>query len=694
MPHLFLALLLCVAPALSDESKDALAPTSSLEDALTGPLDTVTISTNSLEESLLFYQNGLGLSVEGPMSLTDAQRREQRQRWGVEQDVSWEMYRLYREGVESTAQIRLLVLDQPTQAIHQSWSALELGTFSVGYPNKDQTGLDTKIRSMGFGALNVLERYTVPRTDKTLYPIEETIFNGPDFVHAVGINRGGGMAQLGPIDEATGYGGPAYSAAMVSDSNAMLGFLVGVLGLELRSDRIWKSAGSKGALNVPDGTVFRFSIVYSPGARSQHLLLVEYQNVDPIDTGVAPRLPNRGIGMWSFTVKDLDTVLSRATDSHAPVVSAPQCINSVFHGTIRTATLEAPNGLLIELFEEVAECGENTFTATELPFVIDGWREIVASVSSLAAYEDFFTKVAGWEVRARVKTSAAQLVVWGLPAGASASEVLMGNPGTDTGFIRLVQFEGVAQQQIRSGTQSWDTGGIFDFNVRVADMQRKHVELLGRGWQATADPERFVFGPFEVTEWITRGPDGVSIAMIERHTPELEGWPGLREFSRTFNATQVVSDMPASLRFYRDTLGFQPYLEHRGVSEGDGANVLGLPHNLARELEREVWILHPQGINEGSVELLAFDGLDGRDVSARAIPPNLGLLMKRFSVSDVNALEKHLRSSGYDTEYSPTALTVEPYGEVAMLAVRAPNGSWLEFFQPITYQPTTYQETN
>lgn len=342
--------------AADNDSRDALAPTSSPDDALTGPLHTVTISTTSLEESLLFYRDGLGLTVDGPLPLSPDQRQAQRALWGVTEEVEWEIYRLHREDVSGTAQIRLLVLDRPTPAIHKSWSSLELGTFSIGYPNLDQSALDRKMRNLGFGALNVLERYSVPRTDLSVYPIEETIFNGPDFVHAVGINRGDGMAQLGPVDLGSGYGGPAYSAAVVPDSDAMLGFLVEVLGLELRSDRIWKSAGTEGALNVPDGTVFRFSIVYSPGARSQHLLLVDYQNVAPIATGIAPRVPNRGIGMWSFAVKDLGELVTRAREAEATIVAPPVCIDSPMLGSVRAATIEAPNGLLIELFEEGGGC--------------------------------------------------------------------------------------------------------------------------------------------------------------------------------------------------------------------------------------------------------------------------------------------------------------------------------------------------
>ena len=349
---LFLAALLSVK-AIAESSNDLLAAESKVEDALAGPLHTVTVATTSLEESLLFYRDGLGLQVEGPIDLSRKVKARQRALWGIPKTIDWELYFFSRQGVAEAATIRLLVLDTPTPSIHSDWSALALGPFSMGFPNTVQTALDAKMRRLGFGALNELEKYNLPRRDGTEYPMLETIFNGPDFVHAVGIYRGGDMMQLGPVEENSGMGGPAYSALVVEDSDAMIDFLVDVLGLELRSDRMFKSAGSKGALNVPDGTVFRFSIIYSKGATTGHLLLVDYQNQEPVDNGVAPRLPNRGIGMWTFPVSDLQQVLSNAAEAGIKPYAKPVELNTPTTGKSQVATFLAPNGFLIEVFEEL-----------------------------------------------------------------------------------------------------------------------------------------------------------------------------------------------------------------------------------------------------------------------------------------------------------------------------------------------------
>ena len=151
--------------------------------------------------------------------------------------------------------------------------------------------------------------------------------------------------------------------------------------------------------------------------------------------------------------------------------------------------------------------------------------------------------------------------------------------------------------------------------------------------------------------------------------------------SRLFNATQVVADLDAARAFYVDTLGFDVYLDHEGPSEVAGPNVLGLPHNLAASISRRVTIVHPQGTNEGSVELLAFDGASGRDFAALATPPNLGILMLRFPVTDMSAFAELISRRQLDIAMHRTQASVAPYGSIELMGLRGPGGVWLEFYQ-------------
>ncbi len=315
------------------------------------------------------------------------------------------------------------------------------------------------------------------------------------------------------------------------------------------------------------------------------------------------------------------------------------------------------------------------------PLISGGYQEAVFNVSDIESQIAFYQSVAGWELVYRGEVKRSLIDAYELPDDVTATEVVLANPGSERGFVRLIEYNGIEQLQVRSSAQSWDPGGWFDVNTRVADMDAKFREFQTHDWQAVSDPVEFSFGPFVVEEWLARGPDGIVIAMIERKQPPLEGWPHLKELSRLFNATQIVSDFDAAREFYVEKLGFEIYLEHSGPSEEPAPNVLGLPNNLAAEIARHVVILHPTGINEGSIELFAFEGLTGTDFGARSELANLGIFTLRFPVSDIDRFHAHVRDQQIDVALSPTDVSLLPYGDGRLMAIRGPGNVWIEFYE-------------
>lgn len=234
----------------------------------------------------------------------------------------------------------------------------------------------------------------------------------------------------------------------------------------------------------------------------------------------------------------------------------------------------------------------------------------------------------------------------------------------------------IAFAYMRLDSQAWDTGGIYDINIRARDLDAAASKLRRIGWQAKAPVNQFSFGPFVVKEWIVRSPDGFELALIERIKPELKGWPLMKAMSRSFNSTQIVKDMSTSMHFYEKVLGFQRYLEHKGASKVAGPNVLGMPQNSARQVEREIYILSPDKSNEGSIELLQFHGLDGADYSQTSHFPNLGIGLLRLPVENIEALQVHLIENQVEFIHR-----VKTLGSEKKMVVKAPEGAWLEFYE-------------
>lgn len=324
---------------------------------------------------------------------------------------------------------------------------------------------------------------------------------------------------------------------------------------------------------------------------------------------------------------------------------------------------------------------ERADTAQIIP---NGWRETVISVRDEEAMAEFYTSVLGWERRAAGAVDQTQLAAWGLPESASARYILVANPGSDRGFVRIVSFRNVAQRRIREHDNFWDTGGIFNMNLRAADMASLAPKFTDGGWQAVSEPVQLTFGPFVVNEWIPRHSDGVRIALIERIAPKLEGWPNLVTTSRSFNSTQIVADLDRALAFYQGVLGFETFIETRGPSSAPAESVIGLSREAMVSITRDVKIVNPAGSdNDGSIELLEFEGYSGRDFSAYSRPPNLGNLALRFPVPDMDALIAHLAKHNVALEYAPVEASLAPYGRVKITAIRAPDGAWLEFFETL-----------
>ena len=332
-------------------------------------------------------------------------------------------------------------------------------------------------------------------------------------------------------------------------------------------------------------------------------------------------------------------------------------------------------GRLVVLLAVATACAAEPRDATP---TIEGWHEAVVSVESLDTWVDFWTTTNGWRVVTRNETSAE--TEWHDREGEplTGRTAVLAAPGEESGYVRLIQFDAPGGH-IRPNAQSWETGGWFDFNVRVVDLERKSRELMARGWNGYSSPVEFTFGPFIVREWLARGPDGVVIAMIERVQPPLEGYPHLTDVSRLFNATQIVPDLDESLAFYQDTLGFDTYIEHDGASKAEGENVLGLPHELADDIVRRVRILHPEGNNLGSVELLQFVGISGRDFSERTAPPNRGILSLRFPAKRLAELAGRIRQSDGRVIREPAFVDLPPYGRVERLVAAGPAGELIEF---------------
>lgn len=320
---------------------------------------------------------------------------------------------------------------------------------------------------------------------------------------------------------------------------------------------------------------------------------------------------------------------------------------------------------------------------TSPSFEISGFNEAVLIVRDEQPHLDCWLGQGAWQLRHEGAVDRRLLQAWGRP-GASSREWLLAHPDCSVGLVRLMRLDGAAPQtDIRQDDQCWDVGGIFDLNVRVLDLERQAARMRALHWQAGAPPIGWDFGALKVREWLVRGPDNVRLALIERVAPPLAGFDHIREFSQVFNSSQIVRDMGAAVAFYRNVLGFQTVMQYEVPQFPPGPNLFGIPPGVSDRIGLHLVILHPQGKNEGSIELVTNPGAQGRDLSADAGPPHYGMAALRFPVRGIEAFAAHLTRQGHEPAMPLTQLDLAPSGPVRMLALRSPDGAWLEFVESV-----------
>lgn len=306
-----------------------------------------------------------------------------------------------------------------------------------------------------------------------------------------------------------------------------------------------------------------------------------------------------------------------------------------------------------------------------------GYAEAVLGVRDTGPWREFFCQLGDWEVLHAGPAGAAGPAT----TTAGAEELLLGRLEWPCGRVRLVAEPAGAADLIRpQDSMPWDTGGIFDLDIRCADLHHLREQMLELGWADLSRVVDWQFGDLHIREWLARGPEGVVVAVVQRLYPPLDPPLPLRGFGNAFNSSQTVGDIDAALGFYA-ALGFESLARHSGPLGGGGGEVLGFSAEAARDTPVELAIVAPDGAMNGSVELVAMPQSPGRDLAARAAPGGLGIRALRFPVPDLPAFARRLAREGLAPVAGPAEVRLEPFGTKSMLAVRSPDGALLEFYE-------------
>jgi predicted enzyme related to lactoylglutathione lyase len=181
-----------------------------------------------------------------------------------------------------------------------------------------------------------------------------------------------------------------------------------------------------------------------------------------------------------------------------------------------------------------------------------------------------------------------------------------------------------------------------------------------------------------------RGHDGVVINLLYRVDDPYADVPPFTKMSHVVNATQMVDDYAENLDFFNNKMGWHVRWEAAPGWPEDGSNNMSIPNNLLLEgkvTEKAASFIFDPNADGGSIEIFKFTGASGADFSDRAHPPNLGVLMYRVHVPNLEAYVEEIEAKGVEFARPMKTLPVALYGQVKSAIVKAPSGAWIELFE-------------
>jgi catechol 2,3-dioxygenase-like lactoylglutathione lyase family enzyme len=308
------------------------------------------------------------------------------------------------------------------------------------------------------------------------------------------------------------------------------------------------------------------------------------------------------------------------------------------------------------------------------------WQEAVISVRDLDKSSRFFREVGGWTVRAQGAVHQAELDYWKLPKRAKGKFQLVCAPKTATGCIRFVQLAGLTQRPIRPAVRPWDTGGIYSVMIRSDNVRALFEKALTYGWWAESEPISFSFGGSDLRNVVLMGADGVNIAVYERVAPAFTAFP-VGAMSQAFNSMRMVKDHAAALSFYKDKLGLSQLFNADYLDPAPQPSNFSVPMNLTTSIPRRAAVVQPVPGETGRIELMQFVGFTGRDMSAAASLPSLGIISVRYPVTGLSDYRRMIAGRGVEAEFLAEGVAIGGLGTANLLAVRDPDGNITEFYE-------------
>lgn len=290
-----------------------------------------------------------------------------------------------------------------------------------------------------------------------------------------------------------------------------------------------------------------------------------------------------------------------------------------------------------------------------------GVQHIVVGARDLAGALRLYRDHLGFQVRRGPDAvPSAELVLWGLrPEEGGATAVTLGGPRQEYGLIRLVSFGERTGAPVRADARPYDYSPK-NLDIQTTDIDRAYRTLSALGYAFRSEPVAYPHDGHLIKEVQMRGPDEVNVVLLETEAGmslpfSEQGFAGVTQWVLT------VGDLKRAEAIFSEALGVPVALRNR-LAGPEIERMIGLPPGAGLEI-----VILAGDTSFGRIELVHYEGVDSRDLTARARPPASGMLQVGFAVDDLEATLARLAAFGAQPLAAPRELP-DPLGRLRRAA--------------------------
>ena len=309
------------------------------------PLGTAIVGCRSLEESLRFYRDVIGLTASPEVEWSGAAFERH---WHLPRGSSARAVRL--RGVDGVGQILLLEFNAAERGqVRDIRTRTWYGLYNLNFYTLDIAASTADLAALGYPSWTEPVHHEISASAGSP---TEVLIEGPDgvLINLVQLpaERGSAAGDLAELVEPhrthTGFTAVCTSAHRVKDLNAALEFHQRVLGLEKLIDAVLSKPETNRLLNLPEGARTHSIFVWS-GHPLGKVVLSNPMNYSLPDLVARAAAPNIGYLAMSFELDDLDVATSVAD-----VYSEPDMLDIPGMGSRMACIVHAPgSGALLQL---------------------------------------------------------------------------------------------------------------------------------------------------------------------------------------------------------------------------------------------------------------------------------------------------------------------------------------------------------